>query len=72
MGKFNEWLTHRGDNDGLKHGRNTDLVTSEDSELVSNQLSQFVDRVAGILHDLSEEKKAEMVGKFIAELKSRL
>jgi flagellar motility protein MotE (MotC chaperone) len=70
--RFNEWLTQRGDNSGLKHSDETEMITSEDSELVDTQMSMFVDRIAGIMHNLSEEKRAAAFKKFVTELRTRL
>jgi hypothetical protein len=71
---FNEWLTLKGDNSGLKTtDNNLDLVTIDDDDgLATNQLSQFVERVMGILNNFSEDKKEVLVDKFIHDLKARL
>jgi hypothetical protein len=64
---FNEWLTqnHGDESSDLK-------VIDQDDALVVNQLEQFVDRIAGILHTVSEDKKTGFVEKLISDLRERL
>ena len=74
MQKFNEWLTknHSDDLDALKTTDNLGMVTNEDDALVTNQLEQFVDRIAGILHNVAEDKKEVFLSKLITDLQNRI
>lgn len=72
---FNEWMTtnHEGSLDALKSSDdNLGLVTSEDEAMVVNQLEQFVNRIMGILHNVSEDKRGPLVEKLITDLRSKV
>jgi len=70
--RFTEWLTQRGDWQGVKHNDGTEMITSENAELVDTQMSMFVDRIAGIMHNLSKERRTTIFKKFVSDLKARL
>ncbi len=72
MIKFNEWITksHPEAADGLAHGDG--MQTKEDVSLVATQLHMMVDRVAGLLHHVSEGNRPALIDNFVNELKSRL
>lgn len=70
---FNEWLTTSHNTDALKTSdSNLGLVTSEDDAMVVNQLEQFVDRIMGILHNVSEDKRGSFVEKLITDLRNKV
>lgn len=73
MKSFNEWLTANHETDALKTSdSNLGLVTSEDDAMVVNQLEQFVDRIMGILHNVSEDKRGPLVEKLITDLRNKV
>lgn len=70
---FNEWLTANHETDALKNSDNDlGLVTNEDDDMVVNQLEQFVNRIMGILHNVSEEKRGPLVEKLITDLRNKV
>ncbi len=69
--KFNEWITARTSCEELGSS-DLGMLTSEDDELVNSQLSQLVDRVAGVMHNVSESKRSQMIEKFFSEVKARI
>jgi hypothetical protein len=70
---FNEWLSTNHNTDALKTSdSNLGLVTSEDDAMVVNQLEQFVDRIMGILHNVSEDKRGSLVEKLITDLRNKV
>lgn len=70
---FNEWLTVNHEADALKNSDDDlGLVTNEDEAMVVNQLEQFVNRIMGILHSVSEEKRGPLVEKLITDLRNKV
>jgi hypothetical protein len=67
MKSFNEWLNET--NPELTTNANLGMVTTEDESLVLNQLDQLVNRVNGILNNVSESRRAEFIDLFITNLK---
>lgn len=67
--KFNEWLTKRDDEFNELGSGNLGLETRHDYELLSNQLSQLKDRLAGLLNDLNPPMKKDLINKFISDVK---
>ncbi len=73
MGAFNEWITKRhGELPELATTPNLGMETNSDEELVANQLEQLVNRVTGLLHNVSEDKREHLVNVFISNLQARL
>jgi hypothetical protein len=72
MKKFNEWLTNRNDLSELNTDKDLGMEIQEDLGLVKEQLSQFAIRIVGILHNVSEGNKKELVEKFVNDLKSQI
>lgn len=76
MKSFNEWLTktHEGESlDSLKTSDgNLGLVTNEDEAMVVNQLEQFANRIRGILYNVSEEKRDELLEKLFTDLRNKV
>lgn len=46
--------------------------TLQDTSLVANQIEQLVDRLAGLLHPLTEEDKSELVDQFMRSVEKRV
>jgi hypothetical protein len=62
--KFNEWITKK-DTDVLK-------ASFPDDSLLIDQLDQWVDKLCGLLHDVSNDKKHSLLEKVIKEIKTRI
>ena len=58
MKSFTEWLTKDEDSN----------VSNEEESLIINQLEQYVDRIRGVLYNISEEKRNALKSKLINDL----
>lgn len=58
--KFNEWLSQAQD-------RETPELTEE--AVIQNQLEQLANKVRGILHNVNEEQREELLDGFVEMLR---
>lgn len=67
--KFNEWLTQNKDEEvAALTNSNVELNVSQDDALVVNQLEQWVIKLNGLLHNVSEEKRGKLLEKVIKDI----
>ena len=67
--KFNEWLTQNKDEEVAALTNNdVELTTDQDDALIFNQLEQWVTRLNGLLHNVSEEKREKLLEKVIKDI----
>jgi hypothetical protein len=69
---FNEWITKSVGELPELSTPNLGMQTMSDEVLALNQLDQLVDRVRGVLYNVSEEKRNELMEIFISNLQSRV
>jgi hypothetical protein len=69
---FNEWLTKRVDANELGGNDLGAQTQAQDESVVTNQLEQLVDRVAGVLHYAEQGKREALIEKFISDVRSRV
>lgn len=66
---FTEWLTqNKGEEIAALTNSNVELTTSQDDALIVNQLEQWVIKLNGLLHNVSEEKKDKLLEKVIKDI----
>lgn len=69
MKTLNEWIVDRG----LSSHYAADLLDQDDNDdLLASQLEQYVTRIEGLCHGLSEEQKSELLDKFMRSLEERI
>lgn len=69
---FSEWVTKNVGDLGELSTPNAGMQIMSDETLALNQLDQLVDRVRGILYNVSEDRRDELMEIFISNLQSRL
>jgi len=67
--KFNEWLTQNKDEEvAALTNSNVELNVSQDYALIVNQLEQWVIKLNGLIHNVSEEKRGKLLEKVIKDI----
>ena len=69
MSKFNERLTARSD-DFNELKSDVKMVVHEDDNLIESQLQQWVDKLAGLLNDIPNDKKHKLLEKVITKIQT--
>lgn len=67
--KFNEWLTQNKDEEvAALTNNNVELTINQDDSLIINQLEQWVTKLNGLLHNVTEEKRGKLLEKVIKDI----
>lgn len=66
---FNEWVTDRVNAEELSSDDNLGMETEQDDALIESQLEQWVTRLAGLLQNIQTEKKQQLLGKVVSQIR---
>lgn len=61
--RFNEWAEARAKSSDLG------METSTDTDLLESQLEQWINKLAGLLHSVPQDKKTKLLEKVISNIK---
>lgn len=73
MRTLTEWLKEKGI-EGCEELSSSDswMINVPDESIIENQLEQLVSRLEGLCHGLSENKKDEMIDRFMRQVEEKI